>query len=203
MTEPERSPASLGRAVPPEFSRRKRLWIYSSLWLTHVDCPYASLSVQTLGYAERLLLDMEANLAALACDVERKKECDLLLSECSAHSVLWVFGLYEILRTVRESGAPQFAVLERVFRKLEVLRMPLAKHEAKNMKGTTPPPHYPTGCWDVDTGRVGWQVFNPLTGSMQVLSRTPLANEFLLVAAVPPEHMPPFPIGGPLGEFDD
>jgi hypothetical protein len=139
--------------------------------------------VQTLGYAERLLLDMEARLAALARDVKGKKERDRLLSECSAHSVLWVFGLYEILRTVRESGAPQFAVLEPVFRKLEVLRMPLAKHEAKNTKGTTPPPHYPTGCWDVDTGQVGWQVFNPRTGSMEVLSRTPLANEFLLVAA--------------------
>jgi hypothetical protein len=114
MTEPERSHANLIRAIPPEFSRRKRLWIYSSLWLTHVDCPYASLSVQTLGYAERLLLEMEAKLAALAHDVGGKKERDLLLAECSAHSVLWVFGLYEILRTVRESGAPQFAVLEPV-----------------------------------------------------------------------------------------
>jgi hypothetical protein len=202
MNEPERPHAALSRAVPTEFSRRKRFWIYSSLWLTHVDCPYASLSVQTLGYAERLLLEMESKLAALARDVAQKKERDLLLSECSAHSVLWVFGLYEILRTVRESGAPQFAVLEPVFRKLEVLRMPLAKHEAKNVKRSTPPPHYPTGCWDVDTGQVGWQVFNPRSGSMEVLSRTPLANEFLLVAAVTPEHMPPFPIGGPLGEFD-
>jgi hypothetical protein len=181
MTEPERSHATLIRAIPPEFSRRKRLWIYSSLWLTHVGCPYASLSVQTLGYAERLLLEMEAKLAALAHDLGGKKERDLLLAECSAHSVLWVFGLYEILRTVRESGAPQFAVLEPVFRKLEVLRMPLAKHETKNVKGSTPPPHYPTGCWDVDTGQVGWQVFNPRSGSMDVLSRTPLANEFLLV----------------------
>ncbi len=202
VTEPEPSHATVSRAIPPAFSQRKRLWVYSSLWLTYVDCPYASLSVQTLGYAERLLLDMEAKLAALARDMERKKERDLLLSECSAHSILWVFGLYEILRTLRESRAPQFAVLEPVFQKLEILRMPLAKHEAKNVKGSTPPPHYPTGCWDVDTGQVGWQVFNPRIGAMEVLSRTPLANEFLSVAAVPPKHMPPFPIGGPLGEFD-
>jgi len=203
MTEPERSRAVVSEIIPSEFSQRKRLWVYSSLWLTHVDCPYASLSVQTLGYAERLLLDMETRLAALAREVGRKRERDLLLSECSAHSILWVFGLYEILRTVRESGAPQFAALEPVFRKLEILRMPLAKHEAKNVKGSTPPPHYPTGCWDVETGRVGWQVFNPWSGAMEVLSRTPLANEFLCVAGVPPEHMPPFPIGGPLGEFDN
>lgn len=36
---------------------------------------------------------------------------------------------------------------------------------------------------------------------MEVLSRTPVANEFLAKAAVQPEHLPPFPIGGPLGEF--
>jgi len=202
MTGPKGSHAAVSGAISSEFSQRRRLWVYSSLWLTHVDCPYASFSVQTLGYTERLLLDMEAKLAALARDMERKKERDLLLSECSAHSVLWVFGLYEILRTVRESGAPQFATLEPLFQKLEILRMPLAKHEAKNVKGSTAPSHYPTGCWDVETGQVGWHAFNPRLGMMQVLSRTPLANEFLSVAAVPPDHMPPFPIGGPLGDFD-
>jgi hypothetical protein len=202
MTASKESHQPVAGAIPLAFSQRKRLWVYSSLWLTHVDCPYASLSVQTLGYAERLLLEMEGKLAALATDTKAKKERDLLLSECSAHSVLWVFGLYEILRTVRESGASQFAGLGPLFKKLEILRMPLAKHEAKNVKGSTPPPHYPTGCWEVDTGQVGWQVFNPRIGAMEVLSRTPLANEFLSVAAVPPEHMPPFPIGGPLGEFD-
>jgi hypothetical protein len=165
-------------------------------------CNSSRISVQTLGYAERLLLDMEANLAVLARDTKAKKERDLLLSECSAHSVLWVFGLYEILRTVRESGAPQFAGLEPLFQKLEILRMPLAKHEAKNVKGSVPPSHYPTGCWDVETGQVGWHVFNPRLGTMEVLFRSPLADEFLSVAAVPPEHIPPFPIGGPLGEFD-
>lgn len=184
------------------FSQRKRLWVYSSQWLNHGDCPYASLSVQTLGYAERLLLDMEARLVELARDNKAKKERDLLLSECSAHSVLWVFGLYEIVRTVREAGAPQFDPLQPLFQKLEVLRMPLAKHEAKSVKGVPSPSHYPTGCWDVETGQVGWHVFNPRTGAMEILARTPLANEFLFIAAVAPEHMPPFPLGGPLGEFD-
>ena len=39
-------------------------------------------------------LDMEAKLAVLAKDSHAKKERDLVLSECSAHSVLWVFGLF-------------------------------------------------------------------------------------------------------------
>jgi len=71
--------------VPAEFKLRKCLRIYSSLWLNAVECPYASLSLQTLGYAERVLLDMEAKLASLANDYSLKKERDLLLSECSAH----------------------------------------------------------------------------------------------------------------------
>ncbi len=171
MTASEGSHQPVSGSVPLAFSQRKRLWVYSSLWLNHVDCPYASLSVQTLGYAERLLLEMEAKLAALVSDTKAKKQRDLLLSECSAHSVLWVFGLYEILRTVRESSAAQFAGLE--------------------------------AFWNTETGQVGWQIFNPRLGTMEVLSRTPLANEFLSITAVPPEHMTPFAIGGPLGEFDD
>jgi hypothetical protein len=114
--------------VPSEYSKRKRLWINSSLWF--IECPYASLSVQTLGYAERLLLDMEARLAVMVGDGSPKSDRDRLLSECSAHSVLWVFGLYEVLRTIREAEVPQFRSLAPLFRKLEILRMPLAKHEA-------------------------------------------------------------------------
>lgn len=74
--------------------------------------------MQTLGYAERSLPDMEAKLVALAKDTSAKKERDLMLSEFSAHSVLWVFGLYEVLRTVREAGAPQFGPLTPLFEKL-------------------------------------------------------------------------------------
>jgi hypothetical protein len=38
----------------------------------------------------------------------------------------------EVLRTIRETGAPQFVPLMPLFQRLEALRMPLAKHEAKN-----------------------------------------------------------------------
>lgn len=159
-------------------TQRKRLWIYSSLWLNHADCPFAGLSVQTLGYAERILLDMEAELANLAEDASAKRRRDLLLSECSAHSVLWVFGLYEVLRTVREAKAPQFSALAALFERLEALRMPLAKHEAKKINGTAPS-HYPTTVWVPEHGYVGWHFYNPRSGAMDIMCRTPLANEFL------------------------
>lgn len=34
----QKGPSITGvRAVPPEFKKRKRFWIYNSLWLNHVD----------------------------------------------------------------------------------------------------------------------------------------------------------------------
>lgn len=200
MEKAEKRSTPMPLAVPTAFKLRKRLWIYSSLWLNAPQCPYASLSLQTLGYAERMLLDMEAELARLAKDHLSKKKRDLLLSECSAHSVLWIFGLYEVLRTIREARAPRFSQLEALFKKLETLRMPLAKHQVKKQRGLV---HYPTSCWDVETGNVGWSVHDPELGTNQALFRTPLADEFLGIAAVEPDHMPPFPIGGPLGDFEN
>lgn len=177
--------------VPVDFKHRKRLWIYSSLWLNSAESPFASMSIQTLGYAERMLLDMETRLSVLAKSPDAKRERDLLLSECSAHSVLWIFGLYEVLRTLREAKAPRFEQLADVFQKLETLRMPLAKHEAKKFKGASPI-HYPTGCWDVEKRHVGWDIFDPRSGTNHVICRTPLANEFLAIAGVPLTFSPLF-----------
>lgn len=187
--------------IPIDFEHRRRLWIYASLWLNDAATPYAGLSLQPLGYAERLILDMESKLAVLAKDPACKKARDLLLSECSAHSVLWVFGLYEVLRTIRASRASKFTSLTSVFQKLEALRMPLAKHEAKSHHGAAPV-HYPTSCWDVDSGQVGWSFYDPHLAAMRTLTRTSLSNEFLRIAAVKPDYLPPFPIGGPLGDFE-
>jgi len=161
---------------------------------------YACLSVQSLGYAERILLEMEAQLADTAGILSLKRQRDRVLMECSAHSALWIFGLYEVLRTVREAQASQFAELTELFRKIEIVRMPLAKHEVKKVRGQPSPTHYPTGSQDIETGQVGWFVYDPHAGESRVFSRTSLANEFLSIAAVEPEHPYPFPIGGPLGE---
>ena len=119
-----------------------------------------------------------------------------------AHSALWVLGLYEAVRIVKESESPKFEGLKPLFSKLEIVRMPLAKNEAKRVKGTQATSHYPTGTWSPETGKVGWIVGDPRSGESCVLSRTDLANEFLSVAAVEPESPFPFPIGGPIGEND-
>jgi hypothetical protein len=146
---------------------------------------------------------MEIRLASSARDQTPRKDRDQLLSECSAHSVLWIFGLYEVLRVVKEAKTSRFEGLRELFGKLENLRMPLAKHEVKRIKGKgVPSAHSPTGAWDPNNGRVGWIVIDPVSNASYALTRTDLANEFLSVAAVEPEFPPALPLGGTLGMDD-
>jgi len=190
--------------IPNTYGARKRLWINSSLWLSINERPYCALAIQNLGYAERLLLEMELRLAAIAMNPDAQKERNRLLPECSAHSALWILGLYEVLRVLRAAEGPRFDVLDDLFWKLEILRMPLAKHEQKSLRYGAPVPlHYPTGVWEPERGRVGWSIVDPRTQTVRAFTRTELADEFLAVAAVEPEHPPPFPIGGSLGMPDD
>lgn len=165
--------------------------------------PTVVSSVQNLGYAERILLELETKIAQLAQDQSMKNRCDRLLMECSAHSELWILGLYEVLRTIRETDIPRFGPLQPLFQKLEWLRMPIAKHELKKVKGKDTSVYYPTHFWNPETGHSGWSTFDPNTGKSLLLFRTPLADEFLAIASKEPECPPPFPIGGPLGAEDD
>ena len=192
-------------AIPIDYRTRKRLWINASLWLAR-ERPTVASSIQNLGYAERILLELEAEIANLASDQSMKRRRDWRLMECSAHSELWILGLYEVLRTLKQTGTPQFDPLGPLFHKLELLRMPIAKHEmpdarheGKRVKGQGTVVHYPTHFWNPETGHSGWKVFDRATGDSLLLFRTPLADEFLALAAIEPEFPPPFPIGGPLG----
>lgn len=190
-------------AIPSDYRRRKHLWINASLWLFSNERPTVASSIQHLGYAERILLELEAEIARLASDQLMKNRRDRLLMECSAHSELWIFGLYEVLRTIKETGTPRFDPLRPLFQKLEWLRMPIAKHELKRVKGKDTVVHYPTHFWNLETGHSGWTVFDPNTGKSSLLFRTPLADEFLALAAIEPKSPPPLPIGGPLGIDED
>lgn len=95
-----------------------------------------------------------------------------------AHSRLWLFGLYEALRTYREraeKNSTEFTTISPVFRHLELARMPLAKHEAKGRKGL----FYPLLLVRPDKGWIGWQVIDPKTGESLIVFRRQLADEFL------------------------
>jgi hypothetical protein len=58
--------AVLGRSFSPIWRPVSAFSLLTQLWLNPVECPYAGLSIQSLGYAERMLLDMETKLARLA-----------------------------------------------------------------------------------------------------------------------------------------
>jgi hypothetical protein len=90
-------------AIPIDYRKRKRLWINASLWLASNERPTIASSIWNLGYAERILLELEAEIANLASDHSMKRRRDWRLAECSAHSELWILGLYEVLRTLKET----------------------------------------------------------------------------------------------------
>jgi hypothetical protein len=84
------------------------------------------------------------------------------------------------------------------------MKWPTQGTKGKRVKGqSTPVVHYPTHFWNPETGHSGWNVFDRATGDSLFLFRTPLADEFLALAAIEPEFPPPFPIGGPLGIDQD
>jgi len=153
--------------IPPDFQERSNSWIASAENLVSETAPFIYFWVENLMFAERRILQMERTL-------ERCNE-PLLLKECAAHSILWLFGLYEVTRILKNADQARFGVLHK---KLEVLRMPLGKHEVTRCEKK---PHYPTSVWSPETGKVGWQAFNPHTNSLEVYFRTDLADEFLAV----------------------
>jgi hypothetical protein len=179
-------------SVPSDYASRKELWIRSGLWLSFKEGPFVTPGVNRLGYAERQLLEWEKRIAAIAtvrasCRTELESlELESLITECAAHSILWVFGLYEIVRVVKDTNPSRFEALAELFRKLEILRMPLAKHEVKSTPEYRNVPHYPTGLWFPESGSVGWQVFNPHIEAYQRFTRIGIANEFLSISATEP-----------------
>ena len=171
---------------PSDYALRKELWARSGLWLGSKEGPSVTLSVETLSYAERLLLEWEKRIAAIADDRASRTELESLLMECAAHSILWVLGLYEIVRVVKHDNPDKFDRLKELFEKLEILRMPLAKHEVKRTPKYRNIPHYPSGFWSPESGQVGWWVFNPHVEAVQPFTRTDIANEFLSITATEP-----------------
>lgn len=158
---------------------RAQLWVdCGQRWFDNAD-PFILLNMQMLGHAEPPLLALEAELARQAHDPDFDIERGMLLMQCSALSIYWIFGLYEVLRTLKDVAPARFAPLEGLFHEAGVVRMPLAKHEVKSAPGYRRTPHYPTSVWDPSTGRVGWHAFNPTTSTMITVSRTDIADRLL------------------------
>ena len=102
-------------SVPSDYASRRELWIRSGLWLSFNEGPFVTLGVESLGYAERQLLEWEKRIAAIANDRASRTELESLIMDCAAHSILWVFGLYEIVRVVKDTNPSRFEALEEAF----------------------------------------------------------------------------------------
>jgi hypothetical protein len=164
------------RHIPAPFRERCEAWISSARNLVSGSDPFRYMAVENLMFGERPILEMEKMLVRQEGAAPASNE-PWLLMECSASSILWLFGLYEVTRGMKAAAHPRFPALVELHRKLEVVRMPLAKHEVRRKEGTS---HYPTSIWCPETGRVGWQVYDPGAGSNVQYDRTQLANEFLI-----------------------
>jgi hypothetical protein len=167
-------------ALQSDVFKRAEAWVACASRWTENDHPLVHLNKQMLGHAERPILAMEATLAQrpqTMTDIQRS----VLLTECSALSIYWLFGLYETLRTLRQRVPDKFEPLAEIFCQLEIARMPLAKHEVKSAPSFRNVEHYPTSLWDPTNGRVGWHVFDPLKGAMVTVARTNIADRFLAV----------------------
>jgi hypothetical protein len=181
--------------VPPDFQERSKSWRVSAENLIIESAPYIYMSVENLMFAERPILQMEKTLARHGGSSPDPRE-PWLLKECGAQSILWVCGLYEVTRTLKDVKFPKCPALGDLYEKLHVLRIPLAKHEVMRVARAkcevsghrkqphAPPPHYPTSVWSVETGRVGWSIFNPNAKLFEEYFRSDLADEFLAATGV-------------------
>jgi hypothetical protein len=59
--------------IPSDYREQKRLWINASLWLFSNERPTVTSSIQNLGYAERILLEFEAEIARSASNQDEEK----------------------------------------------------------------------------------------------------------------------------------
>jgi hypothetical protein len=183
---------------------------------------FLSMQGQNVMLVDFYLQDLERDLLRLHVELERTPFPDVLI--VSALDQMWIFALYELLRTWRQrvrdlkQGAqkvagpvaaadedegsmadlamlfrdgqlkrlredPSFAaelngayeLIEPLFRRIEALRMNLAKHEVPKMKGVPAlAPGY--GRIDMTSGSMTWQVD---LGNMEVdiVSRRSLADQ--------------------------
>jgi hypothetical protein len=176
-------------SIAPTFSTmaqdpvRAQMWVdCGERWFDNAD-PFILLNIQMLGHAEPPLLTLEAELARLACGQGPSIRQGMLLMQCSALSIYWIFGLYEVLRTLKECAPTRFAPLDGLFHTVGVVRMPLAKHEVKSAPDYRRKAHYPTSVWDPATGRIGWYAFDPQRETMITVTRTDVADRFLTTQA--------------------
>ncbi len=160
-----------------KWPNRMALWVEVGSRLAISQDPFIEIELQSLGSSERLLLQMERDASNTCANINTYDELDKL-SDLVAISRLWIFGLYETIRTFRQkvgNNSDQFKSLQNVFQRIERIRMPLAKHALKGDRRM----YYPQASFVPSFGMVGWQIIDDRDGTIETIWRTPTATEFL------------------------
>jgi hypothetical protein len=144
-------------------------------------------NVQDLGYVEAAILDIEERLPAIIVRQQKSTGSvefvpeDAFLSQAYALSRLWIFGLYESVRSYRvavRGNTTAWEPFKGLSEELNVIRAPLAKQQVAGQARL----HVPAPIVAPSTGRVGWQVFDPKKNANRQVLRMELADQFLSAA---------------------
>lgn len=129
--------------------------------------------IKEIGHVDSFLIELEKQT------VKCLAEGDLFANPLQeALSKWWIFALYESLRTYRQRNGAYKDHFEELFRRVETVRMPLAKHEVAKIHDST---HYPNSCIDHTNGDLSWEVYTKTTGQLQRISRKEIRDEFLRI----------------------
>lgn len=158
---------------------RKDSWIAASVRWSNRDDHFIMLNIQMLGNAEEPLIDMEDELSRRLKANNNDLATSMILARYVACAAYWTLGLYELIRLLKDQYRDNFDPLADIFRKVSVLRMPLAKHEVIGAPKYRKVQHYPQPIWCSETGKVGWKAFEPLAEEMLEIFRIDLADQFL------------------------
>lgn len=125
-----------------------------------------------------MLNAMESDLPAFGSS-RAKSDLEIgKLSHVLALSRLWVLGLYETLRTLRETvgkTGEKWVPLAPLFATVEDVRMPLAKHQPQGRKVY----HAAQPTLLIERKLVGWNVFVRSRNDVWPIARRELAEQFL------------------------
>lgn len=139
--------------------------------------------IQDLGWVEATLLQIEGQLPNILARQHSGKATvdaeDLLLGRALGLSRLWLFGLYEAVRTYREALSKKkrrqgWVGFDEVGRLLNLVRAPLAKHRVAGKSEE----HVATVLVG-EGGRIGWAVIDPRDSTQCTVYRRQFADMFL------------------------
>lgn len=167
-------------------SETMKAWVEASYRVTPASDFMLAMEVQELGRISLLLNGMESDLPEH--DSERaKSEVEMeRLGLLISISRLWVLGLYETLRTLRETvgkTSDQWVPIAPLFATVEDIRMPLAKHQPQGQRKAY---HVAQPTLLVDRRIVGWNVYVRSKSDVWPIARRELAEQFLDAVAMLP-----------------